>query len=194
MRRANQVDAAGWTAVADALESLTSLTSLNGYSAYPSIRAGGQTKLALGGTELAVAVARYLPRSADSLTALDLRSPRPARAPSAASRPRCLARPGRCVGAAADGRDLSAVDRIRPAAPRLAQARGESADRSAVGGPCPPARAAEIGAAGIGRAGPCGPAEHASPPAESVGAGRRGRQAWVVGSAQRLWARARDGA
>ncbi len=29
---------------------------------------------------------------------------------------------------------------------------------------------------------------------QSVGAGRRGRQPWVVGSAQRAWARPRDGA
>ncbi len=63
----------GWTAIADALEGITSLTSLNAYSHYAAIRAGGLAELQLAGTELAVAVARYLPRSADTLTALDLR-------------------------------------------------------------------------------------------------------------------------
>ena len=67
------IDAAGWTAIADALEAVTSLTSLNGSPLYAGIRAGGQRELALAGTELTVAMARYLPRSADSLTALDLR-------------------------------------------------------------------------------------------------------------------------
>jgi hypothetical protein len=72
-RRRNLVDAAGWTAIADALEAVTSLTSLNGCALYAGIRAGGQRELYLGGTELGVAVARYLPRSADTLKTLDLR-------------------------------------------------------------------------------------------------------------------------
>ena len=67
------MDAAGWTAIADALDAVTSLTSLNGCALYAGIRAGGQRVLALGGTELGVAVARYLPRSAETLTTLDLR-------------------------------------------------------------------------------------------------------------------------
>ena len=65
--------AAGWTAIADALEGITSLTSLNAYNRYAAIRAGGLAKLQLAGTELGVAVARYLPRSASTLTTLDLR-------------------------------------------------------------------------------------------------------------------------
>ncbi len=52
-----------------------SLTSLNGYDRYAAIRAGGLSGLRLVGTELGVAVARYLPRSANTLTALDLRCP-----------------------------------------------------------------------------------------------------------------------
>ena len=67
------MDAAGWTAVADALEAVTSLTSLNGCALYGGIRAGGQRELLLGGTEVVVAVARYLPRSSESLTTLDVR-------------------------------------------------------------------------------------------------------------------------
>jgi hypothetical protein len=75
------VGAAGWTAIADALEAVTSLTSLNGCDRYAAIRAGRQTELALcGEMELGVAVARYLPCSADSLTKLDLRCPRRPRA------------------------------------------------------------------------------------------------------------------
>ena len=67
------MDAAGWTAIADALETATSLTSLNGCALYAGIRSGGQRELALGGTELGVVVARYLPRSAETLTTLDVR-------------------------------------------------------------------------------------------------------------------------
>lgn len=59
--------------MADALEAVTSLTSLNGCALYGGIRAGGQRELLLGGTEVAVAVARYLPRSANTLETLDLR-------------------------------------------------------------------------------------------------------------------------
>jgi hypothetical protein len=59
--------------MADALEAVTSLTSLNGCALFGSIRAGGQSELLLGGTEVAVAVARYLPRSAETLTTLDMR-------------------------------------------------------------------------------------------------------------------------
>ena len=71
--RGSGVDGAGWTAMADALEAVTTLTSLNACPAYPAIRAGAQTDLALRGTELAVAVARYLPRSGATLGRLDLR-------------------------------------------------------------------------------------------------------------------------
>ena len=68
------MDAAGWTAIADALEAVTAVTSLNGCPHYAAIRAGGQRELLLAGTVVAVAVAQYLPRSAESLTMLDIRS------------------------------------------------------------------------------------------------------------------------
>ncbi len=70
--RGNQLGADGWTAVADALERVTSLTSLNGSDSYRAIQAGGQTDLRLDGTELGVWAARYLQRSASTLTWLDL--------------------------------------------------------------------------------------------------------------------------
>jgi hypothetical protein len=63
----------GWTAVADALEAVTSLTSLNGCVQCRAIRAGGQTKLLLRGTELGVWASRYLPQSASTLKVLDIR-------------------------------------------------------------------------------------------------------------------------
>ncbi len=62
-------------AISDALEAVTSLTSLNGCTRYAAIRAGGQRELRLGGTEIGLAVVRYLPRSTYSLIALDLRYP-----------------------------------------------------------------------------------------------------------------------
>ncbi len=71
--RGNHVGAAGWTAIADALERITSLACLNGYDSYAAICAGGLVELQLAETELAVAVARYLPRSACTLTTLNLR-------------------------------------------------------------------------------------------------------------------------
>jgi hypothetical protein len=67
------VGAAGWTAIADALDGITSLTSLNGYDRCHAVRMGGVAELHLTGTELGVAVARFLPRSADTLTLLELR-------------------------------------------------------------------------------------------------------------------------
>ena len=64
--------------MADALERVTSLTSLNGCDQFPAIRAGGPKlrldKLdKLGDTELWVWVARFLERSGDTLTELDVR-------------------------------------------------------------------------------------------------------------------------
>ncbi len=76
--RKNQLQDAGWTAVANALVGVTSLTSLNGCDQYKAIRHGEQTEMMLGGTELGVAVARYLPLSSSTLTALDIRCRRSA--------------------------------------------------------------------------------------------------------------------
>ena len=74
--RGNKVAGEGWAAVDEALEGITSLTSLNQcpYPTCQAIRAGGQTEMLLGGKGLAVWAARYLPRSASTLTKLDLRS------------------------------------------------------------------------------------------------------------------------
>ncbi len=72
-RSDNQLGFAGWAAVADALEHVTSLTSLNGCDQYASIRAGGLAEMNLGGKGLEVWAARFLERSASTLTRLDLR-------------------------------------------------------------------------------------------------------------------------
>ena len=72
--RKSRVDGEGLTAMADALEAVTTLTSLNGCDRYAAIRAGGLSEVVLDGEwELAVAVARYLPRSGATLGRLDLR-------------------------------------------------------------------------------------------------------------------------
>ncbi len=63
----------GWTAIADALEGITSLTSLNQGLMCRDIREGGKSKLLLNNKELGVWAGRYLPRSASTLTMLDLR-------------------------------------------------------------------------------------------------------------------------
>ena len=73
-RRDNPLGFEGRVAVADALDRITSLTSLNGCDQYSAIRKGGLAELTLyAESELAVAVARYLPRSGSTLTRLDLR-------------------------------------------------------------------------------------------------------------------------
>ncbi len=59
--------------MADSLERVTSLTTLNGCDQYAAIRAGGQAGMDLGGTELGVWAARFLERSASTLTTLDIR-------------------------------------------------------------------------------------------------------------------------
>ena len=72
----------------DALEGITGLTSLNGCDRYAAIRAGGLRELTLEKEwELGVWAARFLERSASTLTTLDVRCAPPAR-PSPAPRER----------------------------------------------------------------------------------------------------------
>ncbi len=64
----------GWAAVADVLERITLLTSLNGCCQYAAIRAGGLVELRLlKEWDLVVWAARFLDRSASTLTTLDIR-------------------------------------------------------------------------------------------------------------------------
>ena len=46
---------------------------MNGYSGYLSLKGGGLTSLDLASKRLGVAAARFLPRSAETMTILDLR-------------------------------------------------------------------------------------------------------------------------
>ena len=62
--------------MADALEHVTSLTSLNGCGQYAAIRTGGLAEINLSRTELWMWAARFLERSAATLTTLDIRSRR----------------------------------------------------------------------------------------------------------------------
>jgi hypothetical protein len=71
--RGNRLGVKGWAAMSDAIEAITSLTCLNGCDQYAAIRAGGVTEMRLGGTELGVWAARFLERSASTLTSLDIR-------------------------------------------------------------------------------------------------------------------------
>ena len=57
----------------DALEKITSLESLNEYSGYRSLKAGGLAELDLAGKRLGVAAARFLSKSTNTLTTLNLR-------------------------------------------------------------------------------------------------------------------------
>ena len=59
--------------MAEALERVTTLTSLNGCDQYTAIRSGGVREMRLNGKELGVWVARFLERSASTLTVLDVR-------------------------------------------------------------------------------------------------------------------------
>ena len=71
--RYNRLGLAGWGAVMDAVEGITSLKSLNKFDGYAAIRTGGVKEADLHSKELGVAVARFLPRSAETLLELDLR-------------------------------------------------------------------------------------------------------------------------
>ena len=55
------------------LERLTGLTSLNGCKKFQQILAGSIVELDLEGTEIALAIGRFLPRSASTITSLDLK-------------------------------------------------------------------------------------------------------------------------
>jgi hypothetical protein len=79
-RRGNKLGSAGWAAVADALERVTGLTSLNGVGLYAAIREGGLQELKLDSSwELGECAARFLERSASTLTTLAVRCGPPAR-------------------------------------------------------------------------------------------------------------------
>uniref|UniRef100_A0A7S0MZH7 Uncharacterized protein n=1 Tax=Cryptomonas curvata TaxID=233186 RepID=A0A7S0MZH7_9CRYP len=73
--RGNQLGVAGWAAFGGELQRITSLTSLNGCGQYAAIRDGGLREVKLDKEwELGVWAARFLDRSASTLTTLDLRS------------------------------------------------------------------------------------------------------------------------
>jgi hypothetical protein len=61
----------GWNKVMEALTSCKALTSLNTLDSYHAVLQGGLRELDLDNKELAVALGRYLPRSASTLTKLD---------------------------------------------------------------------------------------------------------------------------
>jgi hypothetical protein len=71
--RENSLGVAGWAAVADALELLPFLTSVDGCDQYSAIRTGGLQEINVEYTELGICTARFLERSASTLTKLDLR-------------------------------------------------------------------------------------------------------------------------
>ncbi len=55
----------------DAVDSCKSLSSLNCLDCFNAVQQGGLRELDIDNKELAVALARYLPRSASTLTKLD---------------------------------------------------------------------------------------------------------------------------
>ena len=69
----NQLGPSGWQVVMDALERCAGLTSLNGYDEYQDILDGGLLEFQDQGHECALAVGRFLPRSASTLTCLELK-------------------------------------------------------------------------------------------------------------------------
>jgi hypothetical protein len=76
--RANEIDLAGWNAVADALKEAKSIASLNGVDDCAKLFAGDQhivnlARKSLHEKEAVIIVARLLERSAKTLKTLDLR-------------------------------------------------------------------------------------------------------------------------
>ncbi len=73
-RRGNQLDVAGWAAVADALMGITSCTSLNGCDQFAAMREGGLRVMTLEREwELGSCAWKFVERSSSTLTKLDVR-------------------------------------------------------------------------------------------------------------------------
>ena len=71
--RGNGFGAEGWKTVMDAVDRCKSLSSLNCFDSFNEVQKGGLRELDMDNKELVVALARYLPRSASTLTKLDAR-------------------------------------------------------------------------------------------------------------------------
>ena len=71
--RNNGLGPAGWASVMSALGRCTNLASLNSCDQYQAIVTGGLVALDIQGYEIGLAVGPFLPRSAATLTSLDLR-------------------------------------------------------------------------------------------------------------------------
>jgi hypothetical protein len=71
--RDNHLGPIAWKAIIDALEQCPDFLDLNGSDTYRSMRAGGLAKFSEEGHELGLAVGRFLPLSASTLTSLDLK-------------------------------------------------------------------------------------------------------------------------
>ncbi len=65
------LEVVGWSRVMDALTNCKALSSLNTLDSYHLVLQGGQRELDVDNKELAVALGRYLPLSAPTLTKLD---------------------------------------------------------------------------------------------------------------------------
>jgi hypothetical protein len=61
----------GWSRVMEAVTNCTALTSLNTLDSYHAVLHGGMRELDVDNKELVVALGRYLPLSAATLTKLD---------------------------------------------------------------------------------------------------------------------------
>jgi hypothetical protein len=57
----------------DSLEGCPQLSSVNGFDRYKEVLIGRVATVDLNGTELALALSPFLPRSAETLTSLDIR-------------------------------------------------------------------------------------------------------------------------
>ena len=71
--RDNYLALAGGRIIMDVLEGITNLESLNGFQNYKTVVTGGVSTLDLNGKELALALCRFFPRSAGTLSSLDIR-------------------------------------------------------------------------------------------------------------------------
>jgi hypothetical protein len=73
LTRKNQLGPKAWEAIVDALERCPDVVVLNGSDKYRAVRAGGLSDFNDEGHELALAMSRFLPRSASTLTSLHLK-------------------------------------------------------------------------------------------------------------------------
>ena len=71
--RGNGFRLTDWTTIMNSLERISALSCLNGFREYQSVLFGGMTALDISFIDVPLAISKFLPRSAQTLTSLEIR-------------------------------------------------------------------------------------------------------------------------